>query len=79
MANYLKLPQPSHDWIKQWEADYFTNGVMELMGTSPVLPPGGEPVNYTARQLGMSITAMKFALAFHRGMDYLSGSAPRQK
>ncbi|KAF0298802.1 hypothetical protein FJT64_000431 [Amphibalanus amphitrite] len=67
VANYLKLPHPSHDWIKQWEADYFTNGVMELMGTSPVLPPGGEPVKYTARQLGMSITAMKFALACHRG------------
>ena len=67
MANYLKLSEASHDWLQQWQVDYFTNGVMELMGTSPALPPGGQTVNYTARQLGMSLTAMKFALAFHRG------------
>ena len=69
MAAHLKLPQASHDWLQQWEVDYFTDGLMELMGTSPALPPGGESVKYTARQLGMSITAMKFALAFHRGIE----------
>ena len=68
MANYLKLPEASHDWLQQWEVDYFTNGVMELLGTSPALPPGGQTVKYTARQLGMSLTAMKLALAFHRGV-----------
>ena len=67
VAAYLKLPDASHDWSHQWEVDYFTNGVMELTGTSPALPPVAEPARYTPRQLGLSISAMKFALAFHRG------------
>ncbi|XP_037092476.1 uncharacterized protein LOC119112399 isoform X2 [Pollicipes pollicipes] len=74
LVEFLQYPGSSHDWLQQWEVDFYTNGVTELLGTSLALPPGGNRQRYTGSQLAMAITTMKFALAFYRDQPLLDSA-----